>query len=330
MVSPIGPNALELVRWAIRKLREWLEDAEEESTQAALEAHAERMAAIRRHERWAASRARRRAERKERSLILDDLSSIQARARRSIASIDHMLAEAEKVRGERLQDWIRERRARQLPRDDVEALRVEFRKTEALLCREEYRRQRLYDLITECSGLKHELTRRSLHFRDASRVSEWLPDEEVYRAVPIDLPKRFDLVHGEARPIAAGLYFALPVGLKGHLDDAEPAPRALRRGSSRILHVLRVDYRRATATVSLAAGRVLHAVERDSRAVFHGRVVVVEPPGARILVDGRIRAFLPRSRWRAEPRPGQALDVRFAEIDRYLDSPIVTPATDAA
>lgn len=326
-MKPINP--LELFARAVRKLREWLESNEEENTRAAMRAHKERLAAIARNERWLADKARRRAERNARDLLLDDLSRIQRRARRSISGIDGVLDEAKKLQGEALQGWLRERKAKQLPYGDIEALRVEFRGVEALLCREEYRRLQLKELIAVCCDLKRELTRRSPYFKDAARFGAWMPEERDYRKVPADLPKRFDLIEGEARPVATGLYFALPAKLKGYLDDTEPAVGTLARGDRRPLHVRSVDYRRGEATVSVAAAKVIRAYERAADTTFKAVVTRVEASGARLLVGGRVGAFLPKSKWRGAVVTGQQVKVRLTKLDRYLDSPIALLAPDA-
>ena len=320
---------LALMAKAVRAIREKIEADEERATEAKKAAHTERVAAIKEHARLRRDGARRKFEYESRALLLDQLSRIQARARTRKSSVDGVLASAKRVRSQQLERWIAERRASSLPADEIDALRVEFRQMEALLCRKEYMRQRMFDLISDASTLKHELTSRSVYFRDAERFKQLLPDEMKYLDVPKNLPKRYDTVIAECRPTVRGFYFKLPCGLKGLLREDESAPRS-KRGAKRPVYVWRVDYRAREAVVSAVIPRVLRAYESDPNAAFSAQVTDIHRAGAKVVVKGQLRAFLPRSRFPSTLEAGQKLQVWFQHLDAFLDSPVVLPVPSHA
>jgi hypothetical protein len=333
-ILPAIAAGVGIVAGAFRAYRRKLEEDEDHRTRQAKAAAKARIQLARTLEQTKRRRAQRQGSRNKatleatyvqtaRAIIARRVNQMQTRALARMRKIETFLRQADGLRGEKAAAWIEGRKAKRIPRDDIRALADAFREFEVQLGRREYEHSRLREFVVVCG----QYLRRLDEARGGAaldRLALQIPDEAGFSEVPVSLPARYGLCFGRWVGATKGGYFTLPFGFRGELASVELPGLHLRAGSERELYVNYVDYRTRLCRVSIEKVQLLRALESTPQAHFDGRVERMEPAGARVLVHG-VRCFLPRSRLETDPRPGDLLKVRFAEFDKYLKSPLVTP-----
>lgn len=272
-------------------------------------------------------RARREAERRARRLVLASLARNLRAARKQLREAKRILIRVQETH-ETLPDWDERLRIKPTQSRQLRELRGDFHEMEAASGNVRYTIAQCERFQEECVRLRKLVSARSDHFKDADRVNKRLLRLVDYARVPADLPREYSLVWAKCSARRASPRFVLPCGIRATLDPGESLAGSRFTGDHprrRRVYVRRIDYQKRTAVVSVCMASMLTRFQASKTSTYQARILEDGPDGFAVLVEGMIRAHLPRDQaMLGDHRTDGTIAVQFRELDRFFDAPIVS------
>jgi hypothetical protein len=146
--------------------------------------------------------------------------------------------------------------------------------------------------------------------------------------VPADMPREYSLVWAKCSATRGSPRFMLPCGIRATLDptDSRAGSRFAASGARRRrVYVRGIDYRERTAVVSVCMASILTSFQAGKRIAYPARILEEGPDGFEVLVEGMIRAHLPRDpALDGDHLADGTVAVHFHQLDRFFDAAIVS------